>query len=1196
MPTSDELLAILERIAEGQHTRDDLVVLRQVLIVSKTDQNVLQIGKYTVNIGQGTNIRIGDNITYQGANAETVQAVLRSLLQEIGIVRQPALQAPLSQEEQKNIVLEFLQVTEENCKYVRLFHTRQQIVLKNQYIPIQVTLEKRETNTLDLESETDLKHIYALKGFSEDSVKTTVSWEDAKKEIRKEAKQKNYKIMVLADPGMGKSTLLRMESGVISRSEKQKLLENQINVEDVVLPIFVRLSDFTEDSSEIINIIPGIIQRDYPHKIADKIKQILKEKLVHGKCILLLDALDEVPNEHRLNLREKLNRFIRDYPCSIISTSRIVGYSGNFIEDAKVVEIVPFSKKQTDEYIETWFANAADYIEDDSISAKGLVAELNRKPQFIGLAQNPLLLSLLCSLYQEKGLTLPARRTQVYEKTVDCMLRQWSRNRKPLSEGEIEAKRQLLEELAYHFSCSDQEVFSSSELFHQIKKYYKGQEDKLITTAMMELTEEYGILQKLDRDGNEYLFLHRTFQEYFTASYLNRAIKENQRNGLALAKRLFWQYDWHETLILLIGLMENPVSLLQTIINEKDDIFQTLLLLSGRCILEIPNIHHPVITNIVDKIYKFWKRYPFIEFIESSVIAIGKSNSQMCCELQKALNDSSIEVTHKAAKVLGQIGNTQAVDALITVLLNDSYSPFRSSAAKALGMIGSPQAVENLIAAVLNDSDRGVKNSAAEALGKIGNPQVVDALITILNDSRVWVRRNAVQALGKIGNTQAVDCLIAAVFNDSSSEVRSSAAEALGEIGNAQAVDCLIALLNNSGFCSSEGGIAAKALGKIGNAQAVDGLIAFLNNSDSYERKNAVEALKMIGNAQAVDGLIAALKNSHSYVRKDAALALGRIGNSQAVDSLIAALNDSDSNVRSSAIWALGKIGNDKAVDCLITILNDSRIWVRSSAAEALGEIGNAQAVDSLIAAFNDSDIKVRVTAAEALGKIGNAQAIDYLIATLHHSDNEVIRQAAGALGNIGNTQALNGLITGINHPDFWVRTRAAEVLAKIGNAQAVEISIAALNDSDDWVRGCAASALEEIGNAQAIDGLITGLNHPDSFVKNTAAKALGKIGNSETLVKIIELPEIDIYDPAIFSLARMLAIRFSKQRLSCIPVYPEKIKYSPIIATTKLLERGIPYSISMLKDQSLAMSQQMKSLRRFSLSIVSSINDLRGR
>ena len=893
---------------------------------------------------------------------------------------------------QKNAVCQFLEDIEndERFKYIGFFHTPQEVVLKEQYISIQVTLESKRKDVENFwqpaESEAELKRAYALKGMDDESQRSQVDWEEAKKQHKR--------IMVLADPGMGKSTLLKMEAVLTAQVEKQKLLENEITIDEVIFPLFLRLSDLVDEKveeifkAEIIDAIPILMQRDYS-KAPSGITYLLKEKFKAGKCLLLLDALDEVPREHRNRLKDKLNRFVQTYPCQIICTSRIVGYDSAFVNGAKEVEIVPFKQKQTEQYIKIWFTNAVDYIDNDLVSANGLIRELQNKPQIRGLAQNPLLLSLLCSLYQEKELTLPAQRCQIYEKAVLCMLSKWTRNRNSQSEGKIRAKIRVLEELAYQFTCEGKEIFLPDELYDKIEAYLQEGKttvfrDTNTDELMTELSEEDGIIQKLSSKDDRYLFVHRTFQEYFTACYLKRAIQKNQSDGIALATEHFWEYDWHETLSLLAGLMQEPIPLLQAITAEKDDIFSTLLLLAGRCVAECKENSDPLIAEIIDRIYDLWKSYPNAGFIKSIVVLIGQANSQMSHRLQKAVNDSKTYVRMQAAVVLGKIGNAQAVKVLI---------------------------------AALSDSETYVRMQATMALGKIGNAQAVEALIAALNDSDRDMRRQAVVALGKIGNTQAVEALIAA-----------------------------------------------------------------LNHSDWNVRLKATAALGKIGNAQAVEALIAALNHSDWNVRLKATVALGKIGNAQAVEALIAALNDSDRNVRMVAAMALGEIGNAQAVEALIAALNDSETYVRMQATMALGKISNAQAVEVLIAALNDSDRNVRMQAVVALGKIGNAQAVEALIAALNASDRDVRMQAIVALG-------------------------------KIGNAQAVEVLIAALNDSD-------------------------------SLMRSQAARDLGKIGTSETLAKLIQLPEISIYDAYIFLLARTLAVRFSKERLPFIPVYPELVAH----------------------------------------------------
>lgn len=149
--------------------------------------------------------------------------------------------------------------------------------------------------------------------------------------------------MVLFNTGeMGKSTLLKIEAGSTAQAEHQKLLANQATVDEVIFPLFLRLSDLAKAAGEIFDTIPNLVQRDYP-RTATSIQSLLREKLSNGKCMLLFDALDEVPIDYRNRLIENLERFTRNYPCQMIFTSRIVGSGDEFKSFAKEVEIVPFS-------------------------------------------------------------------------------------------------------------------------------------------------------------------------------------------------------------------------------------------------------------------------------------------------------------------------------------------------------------------------------------------------------------------------------------------------------------------------------------------------------------------------------------------------------------------------------------------------------------------------------------------------------------------------------------------------------------------------------------------------------------------------------------------------------------------------------------------------------------------------------------
>ncbi len=673
---------------------------------------------------------VGDNNSFvinQGTDPEELIPMLRSLWREM----QPTTSTPeISPEELRSATLTFLQDIASKFKETRLFHTRQPIILQDQYVPIQVTLElhRRDVETLRgyWETEEELKRAYALKGGEEELKRQQMDWE--------EAKQKHQQLMVLADPGMGKSTLLRMEGGTTAEQEWQRLECGSTAMDATVLPLFLRLSELAKDAEELIVAIPKLILRDYP-RTAPVILPLLTEKLKTGKCLLLLDALDEVPRGERLELKNKLDRFVNNYSCPVICTSRIVGYDGNFLVDGKEVEIVPFRKPQIEQYVTTWFTNAAGHLSDQSVSAAELMRELGSKPQVRGLVQNPLLLSLICSLYQERGLTLPARRAQVYKKAVEYMLVKWSKEKREPRKGEedwADLKQDLLENLAYQFSCEDTEVFSRRDLRRKIDQYLKDEsvpsDFRQITASdlLVELAEQDGILQKLNHDDDQYLFLHRTFQEYLTACYLARS-----KDGIALAKTHFWEPDWHEAINLMAGLMKKPLPLLQAIMDEPDDIPKTQLLLAGRCLTECEEILHPLIPEIIDRIYQTWSNHSNTDRIISVVVAIGQTNSQILTRLQETANTNA-EKHISAIRVLGEIGTAQAVDTLIN---HPSLGTFQYNTwfmvIGILELVDNPQAVDSLISA-LDHKNPEVVRAVAMALARIGSPQAMNALSSAL--------------------------------------------------------------------------------------------------------------------------------------------------------------------------------------------------------------------------------------------------------------------------------------------------------------------------------------------------------------------------------------------------------------------------------------------------------------------------------
>jgi formylglycine-generating enzyme required for sulfatase activity len=82
MTPNDDPLAIIDRIVAGNPTEADINVVRQLLVPGNS-QNVVQLGKYNVNLGQGQgDIHIGDRI-YNVTDPETIKTIIREFLPEI---------------------------------------------------------------------------------------------------------------------------------------------------------------------------------------------------------------------------------------------------------------------------------------------------------------------------------------------------------------------------------------------------------------------------------------------------------------------------------------------------------------------------------------------------------------------------------------------------------------------------------------------------------------------------------------------------------------------------------------------------------------------------------------------------------------------------------------------------------------------------------------------------------------------------------------------------------------------------------------------------------------------------------------------------------------------------------------------------------------------------------------------------------
>jgi HEAT repeat protein len=145
--------------------------------------------------------------------------------------------------------------------------------------------------------------------------------------------------------------------------------------------------------------------------------------------------------------------------------------------------------------------------------------------------------------------------------------------------------------------------------------------------------------------------------------------------------------------------------------------------------------------------------------------------------------DRYAEVRRAAAEALGNItpSSTDIEQALIDALY-DRSKLVRKAIVQSLRLIESTDAIPALIGVMLGDTDGYIRYEAAQTLELLAPMAAIPAFIEALSaDENSYVRYAAASALGQYGEaSDSVDALVHALENDDNSYVRYAAGQALG--------------------------------------------------------------------------------------------------------------------------------------------------------------------------------------------------------------------------------------------------------------------------------------------------------------------------------------------------------------------------------------------------------------------------------
>lgn len=370
-------------------------------------------------------------------------------------------------------------------------------------------------------------------------------------------------VTVLGPPGSGKSTLLTFTAQSTARAKRRAQRQ---------FPVLLALREHAQT-------IVGNPATPLPDLVGATVSGVgraepegwWKRQLDAGRCVVLLDGLDEVSDEEQRNAVAKwVEQQVTTYRSNhFVITSRPHGYRDVVISQAMVTAICPFTPAQVDQFLSSWYTAAerrstgartsaefrsAQMRADDSVVK--LRKLLRARPALRDLAVNPLLLTMIAIVYREKA-DLPSSRADLYREICQVMLSRRIRSKGMQEQLPWETRRKILASLAHRMMARHVIELSPDEAAEAIVPLLNLLPDHVNVRPnefLMDIIRN-GLLLEVAPGHEEGLgriaFPHLTFQEYLAAQHA----LTNPEAGKALNSAVADPW-WRETIILYAAVAE----------------------------------------------------------------------------------------------------------------------------------------------------------------------------------------------------------------------------------------------------------------------------------------------------------------------------------------------------------------------------------------------------------------------------------------------------------------------------------------------------------------------------------------------------------------------------------------------------------------------------------------------------------------
>lgn len=366
--------------------------------------------------------------------------------------------------------------------------------------------------------------------------------------------EQNPRVVVLGGPGAGKTTFLKY----LSLAYSDEVIFSKTKLKTSFLPVYIHLPSLPSESIDFLHAISFNVQQ----RTDERAEYFYRRLLETGNIVVFLDSLDEVPSDSKKTTVNAISDFCKLYPrARVVITCRTADYHQVF-EGFAEIEVTRLSQVAVEKIVKGWFNK-------EPKKAEKLLATLQADAAISSLTETPLLLSLLCIQYRN-DLVLPNRKTELYRRCVDALLRDWDTSRNFRRDTDYshltdDRKEMIFENIAGLTSVDNIEYeFSEAKALGAVSETIArfGLSANDSKNILIEIESHHGIVERCSADL--YQFSHGTMHEYFMARYI-----VSKRTEMQILRSHFDDPRWHTVIAFICAILNDPSNILEFLVNSS---------------------------------------------------------------------------------------------------------------------------------------------------------------------------------------------------------------------------------------------------------------------------------------------------------------------------------------------------------------------------------------------------------------------------------------------------------------------------------------------------------------------------------------------------------------------------------------------------------------------------------------------------